>query len=128
MKLVLDTHAFIWWDVAPQQLGSQARTACFNTENELVLSVASVWEMQIKVMLGKLTLRKPLRQLVTDQVQQNGLIILPINLEHTLRLDSLPPHHKDPFDRLIVAQALTEGWPVISHDPTIAFYPVNTIW
>jgi PIN domain nuclease of toxin-antitoxin system len=128
MKLLLDTHTFIWWDGSPQQLGPQAKPACFESANELVLSVASVWEMQIKVMLGKLTLRKPLRQLVTDQVQQNGLIVLPVNLEHTLRLDSLPSHHKDPFDRLIVAQALVEGWPVVSHDPAVAQYPVTVIW
>ena len=128
MKLLLDTHTFIWWDMAPQQLGPQAKPACFDSANELVLSVASVWEMQIKVMLGKLTLRKPLRQLVTDQVQQNGLIVLPVNLEHALRLDSLPSHHKDPFDRLIVAQALVEGWPVVSHDPAVAQYPVTVIW
>ena len=128
MKLLLDTHAFIWWDVAPQQLGAQARAACFAPGNELVLSVASVWEMQIKVMLGKLTLRKPLRQLISDQVQQNGLIVAAILLEPVLRLDALPAHHKDPFDRLLVAQALAEGWPVVSHDPAIAQYPVTVIW
>jgi PIN domain nuclease of toxin-antitoxin system len=92
------------------------------------LSVASVWEMQIKVMLGKLTLRKALRQLVMDQVQQNGLIVAPVNLEPVLRLDTLPSHHKDPFDRIIVAQALAESWPVVSHDPVIAQYPATVIW
>ncbi len=127
MKLLLDTHAFIWWDVAPQQLGPQARAACFAPGNELLLSAASVWEMQIKVMLGKLALRKPLRELIGDQVQQNGLIVVTVHLEHVLRLDALPPHHKDPFDRLLVAQALAEGWPVVSHDPAIAQYPVTVI-
>lgn len=128
MRVLLDTHAFIWWDGAPQQLGAQARSACFDSGNELVLSAASVWEMQIKVMLGKLALQKPLRQLIEDQVRQNGLIVLPIVLEHVLRLEGLPPHHKDPFDRLLVAQALTEGWPVVSHDPALAQYPVTVIW
>lgn len=128
MKLLLDTHAFIWWDGAPSELGPQARAACFDPVNELLLSVASVWEMQIKVMLGKLTLRKPLRQLISDQVQQNGLGVVAVSLEHVLRLDSLPSHHKDPFDRLLVAQALAEGWALVSHDPAIAQYPVTVIW
>ena len=81
-------------------VGAQARAACLDSGNELVLSVASAWEMQIKVMLGKLILRRALRQLVADQVQQNGLTVLPVTLEHVLRLDSLPAHHKDLFDRL----------------------------
>ena len=84
--------------------------------------------MQIKVMLGKLTLRKLLRQLISDQVEQNGLIVATVHLEPVLRLDALPAHHKDPFDRLLVAQALAEGWPVVSHDPAIPQYPVTVIW
>ena len=88
MKLLLDTHAFIWWDEDPSRLGRAASAACFDPTNELVLSVASVWEMQIKVMLGKLSLRKWLSQLIADQIQQNGLEILAINLEHILRLDT----------------------------------------
>lgn len=128
MKLLLDTHAFIWWDGSPQRLGPQARTVCLDPATELVLSVVSVWEMQIKAMLGKLTLHKPLRQLLEDQFRQNRLRVLPVPLEPVLRLDALPPHHKDPFDRLIVAQAMTEGWPVVSHDPLIAQYPVTVIW
>jgi PIN domain nuclease of toxin-antitoxin system len=79
-------------------------------------------------MLGKLTLRKPLRQLLEDQFRQNRLMVLPVPLEPALRLDALPPHHKDPFDRLIVAQAMTEAWPVVSHDPLIARYPVMVMW
>jgi PIN domain nuclease of toxin-antitoxin system len=84
--------------------------------------------MQIKVMLGKLTLHKPLRQMLADQVQQNGLEILPVNLEHVLRLDSLPSLHKDPFDRLLVAQALVEGWELISHDNAVSQYPITVVW
>jgi PIN domain nuclease of toxin-antitoxin system len=128
MKLLLDTHAFIWWDGSPERLGPQARSACLDPANELVLSVTSVWEMQIKALLGKLTLRKPLRQLLEDQARQNRLLVLPVPLEPVLRLDTLPAHHKDPFDRLIVAQAVVEGWPVVSHDPLIAQYPVTVIW
>jgi PIN domain nuclease of toxin-antitoxin system len=128
MKILLDTHAFIWWTIDPVRLGPQASRLCFDPANRLVLSVASVWEMQIKVMLGKLTLHKPLRQMIGDQVQHNDLEILSVNLEHVLRLDSLPSLHKDPFDRLLVAQTLAEGWDLISHDPVITQYPVKVIW
>jgi PIN domain nuclease of toxin-antitoxin system len=84
--------------------------------------------MQIKVMLGKLTLRKPLRQLVHEQIQQNGLTVLPVTLEHVLRLDALAAHHKDPFDRLLVAQALTENLPLATHDQTVSQYQLKMIW
>ena len=73
-------------------------------------------------------LRKPLRQLIEDQMLRNGLTIVECGLEPVLRLEGLPPHHKDPFDRLIVSQALTENWPVVSHDPLISQYPVRVIW
>ncbi len=128
MKVLLDTQAFIWWDVEPTRLGPQATAVCFDPSNQLVVSVATVWEMQIKLMLGKLTLRKPLRHLVADQAQQNGLEVLLVNLEHVLRLDSLPSIHKDPFDRLLVAQALVEGWSLVTNDPAIAQYSVPVIW
>jgi PIN domain nuclease of toxin-antitoxin system len=128
MRVLLDTHAFIWWDGAPEHLSPKAREACFAPGNQLIVSVAGLWEIQIKVMLGKLTLRKPLREIVTGQVKQNGVVILPVELEHVLRLDQLPSYHKDPFDRILVAQALVEGLPLISHDPVVAQYPVNVIW
>jgi PIN domain nuclease of toxin-antitoxin system len=128
MKLLLDSHAFIWWDEEPSRLSAAARSACLNFENSLVLSVASVWEMQLKLMLGKLRLRKPLRELIDDQIRENGLEMLPVNLEHVLALESLPPHHKDPFDRLLVSQAITEKWHLVSHDPEVAKYPVKRIW
>ena len=128
MKVLLDTHAFIWWTVDPVRLGLQANRLCFDPANQMVLSVASVWEMQIKVMLGKLTVHRPLKQIIADQIQQNGLEVLPVDLEHVLRLDALPPLHKDPFDRLLVAQALAEGWDLISHDPAIMQYSVKVIW
>lgn len=128
MKVLLDTQAFIWWDVEPERLGPQASAVCFDPANQLVVSVGTAWEMQIKHMLGKLTLRKPLRQLVADQVQQNGLAVLPVTMEHIFRLESLPSMHKDPFDRLLIAQALAEEWPFVSNDPVIAQYPVQVIW
>jgi PIN domain nuclease of toxin-antitoxin system len=128
MKLLLDTHAFVWADGEPEKLSSRAKAACEDPANELVLSAVSVWEMQLKLMLGKLTLRKPLRPLIMDWVEQNGLVIWPIQLEHVLRLDTLTSHHKDPFDRLLIAQAMTEGCSIVSHDRIFPLYSVQIIW
>ena len=97
MKMLLDTHTFIWWDSAPEKLSKRVLNLCENRSNILMLSVASVWEMQIKLQLGKLKLDIPLRILIENQQQKNDLKILSINLEHTLALDELPLHHKDPF-------------------------------
>jgi PIN domain nuclease of toxin-antitoxin system len=128
MRLLLDTHAFIWADGQPEKLSPGARTGCENPANELFLSVASVWEMQLKIMLGKLTLRKPLRSLIEDWILQNTIMILPVHLEHVLRLDALSSHHKDPFDRLLIAQAMTEGLTIVTHDRTFALYDIPVIW
>jgi PIN domain nuclease of toxin-antitoxin system len=100
MTVLLDTHAFIWWDENPQNLGPKARAACQDSANEIVLSVASIWEIQLKQMLGKLSLRKPLRELLQEQVQRNGLHIQSIDTQPVLELSTLPFHHRDPFDRL----------------------------
>jgi len=128
MKLLLDTHAFIWADAEPQKLSASAKAACEDPTNQLILSTVSVWEMQIKMGLGKLTLRAPIRLLLEDWIQQSGLTILPVNLEHVLHLSNLPSHHKDPFDRMLVAQALAEGWEIVSHDSAFRQYPVKVIW
>lgn len=128
MKLLLDTHAFIWWDESPGRLGAAAHTACLNPSNELTLSVASVWEIQLKRMIGKLTLRRPLRDLLDDQVRQNGLEIVPAGVEHILGLDALPLHHRGPFDRLLIAQAKVEGWTLVSHDGAFAQYGLPMLW
>jgi len=128
MKLMLDTHAFIWWDSEPAKLSPQALALCQDPANQLLLSVASVWEMQIKLQLGKLTIRIPLADVITHQQQTNNVDIVPITLTHVLTLDGLPSYHKDPFDRLIIAQAMVEGIAVISNDPMFAHYPIKLIW
>src|SRR5688572_18959724 len=109
MKLLLDAHAFIWWDDNPQRLGTAAQTACLDVSNSLLVSAATLWEIQVKAMLGKLVVRRPLKQMVTDQEQKNGLELLPVTAEHVYQLSALPSHHKDPFDRLLIAQAQVEG-------------------
>lgn len=128
MKLLLDTHAFIWWDSDPDRLSSRVLSFCQDSGNSLLLSVASTWEMQIKIQLGKLKLDLPLAELIENQQRVNRLEILPIGLEHVLALDQLPVVHKDPFDRLLVAQASVEGASLVTNDPVIANYPVTVIW
>lgn len=128
MNVLLDTHAFIWWDEDPAKLGLAARTACFDPDNVLILSAVSVWEIQLKQMLGKLSLRKPLRQMLGDQMQQNGLQICPIATEPILQLSTFPFHHRDPFDRLLISQAKTEGWTIATHDRAFGEYEIPIIW
>jgi PIN domain nuclease of toxin-antitoxin system len=128
MKLLLDTHTFIWWDSSPAKLSQRALTLCTDPTNEIVLSVASIWEMQIKLQLGKLTLNMPLREILDNQQRLNSLQILPITINHVLALDSLPTHHKDPFDRLLIAQANVEDAWLISRDPIFAKYSVKLDW
>ncbi len=128
MKLLLDTHTFIWWDSAPSRLSPRALQLCQDANNELLLSVASVWEMQIKLQLGKLRLERSLPDLVEGQRRVNGMDILPIRLEHVLALEQLPAHHRDPFDRLLLAQACVENLVIVSADPVLARYSVDVVW
>jgi len=127
MRILLDTHLFIWWDSEPQQLSAQARALCEDEENVLVLSVASVWEMQIKHQLGKLKLRLPIAELIADQQRDNGIEILSVGLSHVFALEKLPLHHKDPFDRLIIAQANAENIGILSVDAIFKQYEVNLL-
>ena len=128
MNLRLDTQAFLWLDSDQAKLSAPARQACANPENTLWLSVASAWEMQIKTALGKLRLTRPLGQTIAEQQTANGLQVLSVNLAHVLALQALPPRHKDPFDRLLIAQAKSEGWDIVSKDPEFAAYGVPVIW
>jgi PIN domain nuclease of toxin-antitoxin system len=127
MKVLLDTHTFIWWDSDPSKLSAQVLTLLQDPATTVFLSVVSVWEMLIKRQLGKLTLRMPLATLVAQQ-QANGIQILSITLGHVLAVESLPTPHKDPFDRLLVAQANVEGTVLLSADSVFAQYPVNVLW
>lgn len=128
MKLLLDTHAFMWWDSNSKELSAQAYAACTDPANVMYLSVASVWEIQIKVQIGKLKLRASLASIIEHQQRTNQMQILPIAVEHVLALDPLPPHHRDPFDRILVAQANEDGATLVSNDPIISKYPVNVLW
>ncbi len=125
MKLLLDTHAFIWWDSDPGQLSPAALTAIGDPANEVWLSIASVWEMIIKAQLGNLSLRLPLAEIIAQQ-QQNGILILSAHLDHVLAVEKLPAAHKDPFDRIMVAQAKCEDLTIITDDEWIPKYAVKT--
>lgn len=128
MRYLLDTQAFIWYDNDPAQLSTKAMAVCRDPANTLLLSIASIWEIQIKIQLGKLTLPTSLLTTIQNQQQSNNLQLLAIEFNHILGLDRLQDHHKDPFDRLLVAQSLVEGIPIISSDLFIAKYPVTIVW
>jgi PIN domain nuclease of toxin-antitoxin system len=128
MNLLLDTHVFIWWDSSPDQLSSSALEVCKSPNNHLFLSLASIWEMQIKLQLGKLKFNLPLEQIIETQVRSNDLNLLQISLNHVYTLGRLPAPHKDPFDRLIVAQAIVENYTLITADATLHTYPVPILW
>src|SRR5215213_862539 len=127
MKLLLDTHIFIWWADQPERLSPAALSALEDEANELLLSVASVWEMQIKIQLGKLKLSLPLKELVKNQQETNDLMVSPVALTHVLALDALPFHHKDPFDRLLIAQSISEGLTVVTADSQFSAYSVKLL-
>ena len=127
MKGLLDTHTFLWWDGTPAKLSAPVAAFLGNRANTLLLSVISVWEMAIKIRLRKMTLPGPLRTVVAQQ-QINGVQILPVSLDHVLAVEALPAVHKDPFDRLLIAQANVEGAVLLSADPVFARYPVQVLW
>jgi len=127
MRLLLDTHVFIWWADQQESLSETVLSLLKDEANELNLSVASVWEMQIMVQLGKLKLSMPLEELVATQVKTNDIRILPVELAHVLALSALPFHHKDPFDRLLIAQSIQEDVTLVSADPEFPAYPVRLL-
>lgn len=128
MTLLLDSHTFVWWRDEPHKLSQVAFAEISNPNNDIFLSVATVWELQIKIALNKFTIKGTLENAVKDERQNNGLKILPVELSHALYLENLPSHHKDPFDRLLIAQANAENMTLISSDPAFSAYSVNLLW
>ncbi|NJO84029.1 MAG: type II toxin-antitoxin system VapC family toxin [Blastochloris sp.] len=127
MKFLLDTQIFIWWDGEPEKIPPRLLQLCEDPANTLVLSIASVWEMQIKAQLGKLEIARPLAEIMAEHQQDNLLELLPVELAHVLTISQLPFHHKDPFDRFIIAQALAEQLTLLSVDRVFAQYPVPVL-
>lgn len=124
----MDTHVWLWMLAAPERLNDSARAAIANPENEAVLSVASAWEVAVKHALGKLPLSSPPDRLVDVSVRQFKVIVLPIALDHALAAASLPPIHKDPFDRILVAQAQLDGLTLVTADAIIRQYGGAVMW
>jgi PIN domain nuclease of toxin-antitoxin system len=128
VKLLLDTSAFLWWVGASRELSRKARTAIGSGRNECFVSVASAWEIAIKASLGRLKIEGALDRFLPEQLAANAFQPLPIDLDHCARVAGLPFHHRDPFDRLLVAQALEDDLAVVTADPVFAKYGVKRIW
>lgn len=128
MRLLLDTHALLWWHEDGPDLSRRALEAIRDPANTVYLSVVNVWEAQIKHQLGKLTLRDPLREIVSQQHRVNGFGLLSVRADHVYRLDTMATHHKDPFDRLLVAQALHEDLVLVSKDKKLTPYAATLLW
>jgi PIN domain nuclease of toxin-antitoxin system len=127
MRCLLDSHTFLWFLHGDKRLGEEALRTISNIENEVLLSVASLWELAIKLSLNKLELDRPFSDLAR-QLIVNELGFLGMEFKHLLPLTILPFHHRDPFDRLLIAQAISEGIPILTADPAFRDYPVQIIW
>ena len=127
MKLLLDTHAFLWFIEDNPRLSVQAK-ALLESDVELLISTASLWEIAIKTSIGKLTLAQPFEVFIPKQLEMNLITILPVELAHLAIVSALPFYHRDPFDRLLIAQARAEQLPLVSVDAAFDAYAINRIW
>ena len=128
MTHLLDSHALLWFALADPKLSATAKALILDPANQILLSPASYWEIAIKVSLGKLTLHRPYEEFIDICLNKYGFTILPIEPKHAAQLLSLPFHHRDPFDRLLIAQAISESAPIISSDSALDAYPVKRLW
>ncbi len=128
MRLLLDTHAFLWFIEGNLNLSDRARQLIEDENNQRFLSIASLWEISIKVSIGKLELGIPFTEFFQQQVYGNAIELLEIQAEHLDTLAKLPFYHKDPFDRLIIAQSLVENIPLVTKDGAFTNYPVMLLW
>jgi len=128
VKLLLDTHAFIWWDKSPDRLSARARRAISRSSSEVFLSVVSLWEMTVKSAAGKLELRGTVRERIDAQLEQNAVRLLSIEPAHVWALGELPGARGDPFDRMLAAQAAHEGMVLVTRDDHMRELRVRTLW
>jgi len=128
VKVLMDTHAFLWWVTDDSRISVKASEIIADVENELFLSSASAWEIVIKSRLGRLQLPNNPDIYVAEQMTLNAIQSLSITMHHALQLYNLPDIHKDPFDRLLIAQSLSEDMPILTKDGHIAKYGIQTIW
>lgn len=128
MNLLLDTHALLWFLAGDARLSGRARTAIEDLGNRRLFSIASAWEIAIKVSLGKLNLIAPFEQIIPGLLYANGIELLPLRPEHVSPLITLPLHHRDPFDRVLVTQAIVENAAIVSADVILDQYDIRRIW
>ncbi|HVS66736.1 MAG TPA: type II toxin-antitoxin system VapC family toxin [Thermoanaerobaculia bacterium] len=125
MRILLDTHCWLWMQASPRRFGASSLELVQSLDNELLLSAASAWEISIKSALGRLVLPEPAAVYVPKRMETSGVTGLVVEHAHALRVSELPPHHRDPFDRLLVAQAQVESLPILTADPQLARYDVE---
>ena len=129
MRILLDTHAFLWWaSDRGARLSDRGRDLLGDGTNEVALSLASVWEIAIKVGVGRMDLPDAVERYIPERLRHDGFELIPIEPRHAFRAGTLPRIHGDPFDRMLVAQAQVEGIPILTADPAISRYDVETIW
>ena len=128
MRLLLDTHAFLWFIMGDSKLSTTARNAIEDPGNEKLVSAGSIWEIAIKVSLGKLILAEPFPILIPRELSGNGFPILPLSLAQAARISTMPFHHRDPFDRLLIAQAQQETLVIVSSDAYFDLYGIKRLW
>ena len=128
MKLLLDTHAFLWYALDDPSLSATAETLIEDPANDKFISPATYWELAIKISVGKYTLVGPYEDFLKRGIDGNGFIVLPIEWRHTACLTNMPFHHRDPFDRIMIAQASVEQMPIVSNDAQFDAYGVQRFW
>lgn len=128
MNYLLDTHVLLWWIQGESRLSPNVHKALSKSTGSVYVSVASLWEMVLKIKLGKLQMPAPFNSYILRQLQINRMEILPIHAPHVLETLDLPPHHRDPFDRLLIAQARVEDLTLITRDKTLKAYDVKLFW
>jgi PIN domain nuclease of toxin-antitoxin system len=128
VKILIDTHVFIWYIQNSERLPSSVTTLINNGSNEILFSTASIWEIAIKQSTGKLNLGVPYIGFIQEQMRLNNIELLPINLNHIEVVTTLPFHHRDPFDRILIAQAIMENIVLVSADSVFSLYPVQRMW
>jgi PIN domain nuclease of toxin-antitoxin system len=128
LRFLLDTHSLLWFLAGDESLSARVRRIIENPDSDILASIASLWEIAIKYSLGKLKLAQPFDELFPDQLVNNSIALLGISPEHLARVSNLPFHHRDPFDRLLVAQALSEEMPILSSDDALDAYGLERIW
>jgi PIN domain nuclease of toxin-antitoxin system len=128
VRVLVDTHTFLWDLLDDNRSSRLARQMLKSSEHQLIFSLVSLWEIAVKMKIGKLNSLGSSVAYIRDEMSAYGMELLPIRYEHVLQLEMLPPHHGDPFDRLLIAQAITESLPILTNDAKVREYPVKVLW